>query len=67
MFTHKEKKIIQGLINRNKTSKFSFGEEDLLRVYRVNHIPINKIYISYYHRGMNDLTNGKIHFPQIEP
>lgn len=61
MISTKNKKIIEGLISRNREDKFLFKEEDLLRVYRAVGIPETKFFIDYYFRGIANLTNRDIH------
>lgn len=61
MISTKNKKIIEGLISRNREDNFTFTEEDLLRVYRATGVPETKFFIDYYLRGIENLTNRTIH------
>lgn len=61
MISTKNKKIIEGLISRNREDRFEFTEEDLLRVYRAVGIPETSFFIDYYLRGIRNLTNKSVH------
>ncbi len=61
MISTKNKKIIEGLISRNREDRFEFTEEDLFRVYRAVGIPETKFFLDYYLRGVRKLTNKSVH------
>jgi len=61
MISTKNKKIIEGLISRNREDRFEFTEEDLLRVYRAVGIPETRFFLDYYLRGIRKLTNKSVH------
>lgn len=61
MISTKNKKIIEGLISRNREDRFEFTEEDLLRVYNAVGIPETRFFIDYYLRGIANFTNRSIH------